>query len=82
MDRSILRAILRGYIYPLPLIVLEGMEQSPPPVVILMRKTTISVSRAEKNALDEAKLELYDTKEVPYGAVIYELAGRVTDNRP
>jgi len=44
-----------------------------------MRETTISVSRAEKAALDEAKLELYQTEEVPYGAVIYELAGRYTD---
>jgi hypothetical protein len=46
-----------------------------------MRDTTISVSHAEKDALDEAKLELYNTKEIPYGAVIYELAGRLTDDR-
>lgn len=44
-----------------------------------MRETTISVSYAEKEALDEAKLELYHTDEVPYGAVIYELAKRFTD---
>lgn len=46
-----------------------------------MRETTISVSRAEKAALDEAKLELYNTDEVPYGAVICELAGRFTDGK-
>lgn len=44
-----------------------------------MRETTISVSRAEKDALDEARLVMYRTDEVPYGAVIYELAGRITD---
>lgn len=60
---------------------IRGDGTKSPLFVILMRGTTISVSRAEKNALDEAKLELYDTKEVPYGAVIYELAGRVTDDR-
>lgn len=46
-----------------------------------MRGTTISVSEAEKDALDEAKLELYNTDEVPYGAVIYELAGRFIEAR-
>lgn len=44
-----------------------------------MRETTISVSREEKSALDEAKLELYDTEEIPYGVVIYELSRRITD---
>lgn len=46
-----------------------------------MRETTISVSREEKRALDEARFELYQTEEVPYGAVIYELAGRYTDGQ-
>lgn len=45
----------------------------------MIRETTISVSYAEKAALDEAKHELYNTDEVPYGAVIFELAGRVTE---
>lgn len=45
-----------------------------------MRESTISVSHAEKTALDEAKLELYNTEEVPYGAVIYELAKKFTDD--
>lgn len=43
-----------------------------------MRETTISVSYEEKRALDKAKVELYHTEEVPYGAVIYELAGQLT----
>lgn len=47
----------------------------------IMRGTTISVSEAEKEALDEARLELYMTNEVPYGAVIYELAGRYTEDQ-
>lgn len=42
-----------------------------------MRETTISVSRAEKDALDDARLAMYNTDEVPYGAVIGELAGRI-----
>ena len=44
-----------------------------------MRETTISVSRSEKDALNEARLAMYNTDEVPYGAVIDELAGRITD---
>ena len=43
-----------------------------------MRETTISVSRAEKDALDDARIAMYNTDEVPYGAVISELAGRIT----
>ena len=46
-----------------------------------MRKTTISVSRAEKDALDDARLAMYNTDEVPYGAVIDELAGRIIDGK-
>jgi len=38
-----------------------------------MRETTISVSHAEKDRLDAAKVELFGTEEVPYGAVITEL---------
>jgi len=73
-----------GYINPLPLIVLDGVgRDSFParPYLKSMRETTISVSRAEKAALDEAKLELYQTEEVPYGAVICELAGRYIDDK-
>lgn len=44
-----------------------------------MRETTISVSRAEKEKLAEARYIMYKTDKVPYGAVIYELAGRITD---
>lgn len=46
-----------------------------------MRGTTISVSEVEKEALDEARFELYMTNGVPYGAVIYELAGRYLENQ-
>ena len=46
-----------------------------------MRETTISVSRAEKDALDDARIAMYNTDEVPYGAVIDELAGRITDDK-
>lgn len=46
-----------------------------------MRETTISVSRAEKDALNEARLTMYNTDEIPYGAVIDELAGRVIDDK-
>jgi hypothetical protein len=38
-----------------------------------MHGTTISVSHEEKDRLDAAKLELFGTDEVPYGAVITEL---------
>lgn len=38
-----------------------------------MRETTISVSSDEKDQLDNAKIELFGTDEVPYGAVITEL---------
>jgi len=44
-----------------------------------MRETTISVSHAEKDALDDARIAMYNTDEIPYGAVIDELAGRITD---
>ena len=43
-----------------------------------MRETTISVSNEEKAALNEAKLEMYGTKEIPYGVVIAELIDRAT----
>jgi hypothetical protein len=46
-----------------------------------MRDTTISVSEVEKDALDEVRLVLYDTEEIPYGAVIYEIAGRVIEEK-
>jgi hypothetical protein len=45
----------------------------------MSRVTTISVSREEKAALDEAKYELFGTDEVPYGTVISELTARVVD---
>jgi hypothetical protein len=44
-----------------------------------MRQTTISLSRDEKAALDELKLDWYGTNEIPYGVVIAELTKRVTD---
>jgi len=44
-----------------------------------MRETTISVSYAEKDALNEARLSMYNTDEVPYGAVVDELASRIVD---
>lgn len=45
----------------------------------MRRETTISVSYEEKNTLNEAKRELFGTEEVPYGAVITELAARVVE---
>lgn len=75
----------RGYIYPLPLIVVGDVERRPlllsRPSLSTMRETTISVSSEEKAALDELKLELYGTNEIPYGVVIAELTERVTDDK-
>lgn len=42
-----------------------------------MRGTTISVSHDEKRQLDEAKLTLFGTDEVPYGTVITALTNRL-----
>lgn len=44
-----------------------------------MRETIISVSRAEKDAIEDARLAMYNTDEVPYGAVIGELADQITN---
>jgi len=46
-----------------------------------MRNTTISVSYEEKDLLDSACEEIYNTTEVPHGAVIEELCRRVIDEK-
>lgn len=43
----------------------------------MLRETTISVSHEEKARLDEAANVLFGTDEVPYGAVVDELAANV-----
>jgi hypothetical protein len=69
-----------GFITPLPFIVVgkDGPRWSKtPPLLTIMRETTISVSHDEKDRLDDAKAELFGTDEVPYGAVITELVDRI-----
>lgn len=46
-----------------------------------MRETTISVSYEEKNRLENFKTELFNSKEVSYGAVLVELMDRVEDTK-
>jgi len=38
-----------------------------------MRENTIKVSDSEKEALDDAREEIFGTQSVPYGEVIQEL---------
>jgi hypothetical protein len=45
----------------------------------MSRNTTIAVNKDEQNILNEARMEMFQTKQVPYGIVIQRLIDAGTD---